>query len=383
MISAEEWLRVIHARDLDDLADELGYDVVERGTVMMRCPSGSHTDKIPSAQVNLEAKRQNFYCHTCGARGDALALIAYHHGLDVKKNTVRAWYLLREIVDGKSSMASPRPIIRPHHEKPVMPQHLQRKAVEMMLRAIDEVCGESGLADAGRYLVSRGLPEIAVKPARARLVRRHQWARIGDAMGAANPIYEAAGLTRKGDDGIAKPLWWDDALIGVNTDIEERPAYLWGRRINPCVTGGKYINQGVRGGATKYPFNLRAISVARKRGMRLRVVEGPLTALGSIFSGERLALPTLAVMGRIQATDSTVSTLCEAIGAPDIEVELSPDSDRIATKEAKGRELANELARALKLYGIDASVKTPGDHGVVGKDYLDGLKFMREFNGQK
>src|SRR5208282_6049600 len=74
----------------------------------------------------------------------------------------------------------------------------------------------------------------------------------------------------------------------------------WGRRLKAAdfCPDMRYLNQKV-GGARNIPFGLDAVTEAARHGGALRVVEGPITCLGSRSLVDGNALPTFAVLHRL------------------------------------------------------------------------------------
>ena len=80
---AELKRRVADAGGIPWLWDALGLS--RRGTAA-RCPDPSHDDAHPSAQLHDDG----WICHGCGARGDALGLMAHTHGAATVREQIAA-----------------------------------------------------------------------------------------------------------------------------------------------------------------------------------------------------------------------------------------------------------------------------------------------------
>lgn len=105
--------------ELQATLEYYGLDFVpERRNAPVRCPF--HDDSHASGSVDLEAGV--YQCHTCGAQGDAIALIEKQEGCDFKS----ALSLVQSIVDRSGGALRIGPSGEPSGHLPARPNGAKR-----------------------------------------------------------------------------------------------------------------------------------------------------------------------------------------------------------------------------------------------------------------
>jgi hypothetical protein len=327
-----------------------------------------HVDHNPSVQINDPVRstkgRWTYYCYGCQeARGDALNAVKTLRGI----STAQAIDYLERFV-GAAPEARARERVMP--ATPVVPPLLARadqQAAASAWIALIESAVPQAAEQARTYLSSRGAGNEAIAAVGGGwLVSSADWRRIGEAL-EHHPLRELflqAGLAVISRHGHARALWFDDVVLCASRSQNQSALYFWGRRLKSAaiLPGMRYCNQKV-GGARSVPFGLDAVATAAQDAGCLRVVEGPITALGSRSLRDGNAAPTMALLHRIgwgRFPDPGQQTLWMSL-SDDLRrcrtVEICPDNDLKPQTLDQGVALGVACASWLRLQGVRASLR--------------------------
>lgn len=249
---AELKRRVADAGGIPWLWDALGLS--RRGTAA-RCPDPSHDDAHPSAQLHDDG----WICHGCGARGDALGLMAHTHGAATVREQIAA---LCEVLGcdrdelasaWRPSISQQRQRARASHEQippdPVLTLEQATHAAEVWSHLGPEPLPERH-AD---WLRSRGIDPDAAWAHGVRPTMPARW--IGPARSTDDRV-EGDWPSALRAEGVAIPVVADDCgEAPVAYRVRPLPGTWWHREV------AKSLSVGGEWGT--WPLGLERAHVAR------------------------------------------------------------------------------------------------------------------------
>jgi hypothetical protein len=241
----------------------------------------------------------------------------------------------------------------------------QAKAGGLWVEILDKV-SPSALRAGEAYMISRGGdPEHIRATGGCRRLDRGDWYNISVAANAHPDadLLLAAGLMKL-REGKRVAAWFDEVALGSCLSREGAPAFFWARRLYPerFLPNMKYQNQIV--GQSRYiPFGMDAVLTASSQRGILRIVEGPITALGSRSLTDGHAAPTAAMLRRPGwernpgPQEVMWTFLLEELRRCE-RVEICPDNDQEPAKLAVGVKMAGNMAYWMRLQGVRGVVRT-------------------------
>jgi hypothetical protein len=324
-----------------------------------------HPDFHPSVCLNDPIRstkgRWTYFCFGCQeSRGDALNAVKTLRGL----STAQAIEYLERFV-GAAPAAQVRQRAAPA-APPLLPRADQLAAAQAWIALIDAVAPAAG-EQAQAYLCARGASREAIAAVGGGwLVTGADWRRISALLERhpARDLLLQAGLAVMSRHGQPRALWFDDAVLCASRSPAQQPLYFWGRRLKSAaiLPGMRYCNQKV-GGVRSVPFGLDAVASAANGSGTVRVVEGPITALGSRSLGDGNEAPTMALLHRIgwgRFPDPGQQALWMSI-SDDLRrcrtVEICPDNDLKPQTLDQGVALGVACASWLRLQGVRATLR--------------------------
>ncbi len=327
-----------------------------------------HPDRHPSVQLNDPVRstkgRWTYYCFGCQeARGDALNAVKTLRGLSTAQAIE---YLERFLGAAPDALARQRVVPAPPAAPPLLTRADQQAAAEAWIALIASIAPQAG-EEARAYLCSRGASLAAIAAVGGGwLVASADWRRISSALvlHPARELFLQAGLAVINRQGQPRALWFDDVVLSACRSPAQQPLYLWGRRLKAAaiLPGMRYCNQKA-GGVRSVPYGLDAVAAAARDGGCLRVVEGPITALGSRSLEDGNAAPTLALLHRIgwgRFPDPGQQALWMSL-SDDLRrcrmVEICPDNDPKPQTLDQGVALGVACASWLRLQGVRATLR--------------------------
>ncbi len=327
-----------------------------------------HPDRHPSVQLNDPVRsskgRWTYYCFGCQqSRGDALNAVKTLRGV----STAQAIAYLERFL-GAAPDASPRQraVAEPPAPPPLLARADQQAAASAWIALIDSIAPRAG-DEARSYLCARGASLEAIAAVGGGwLVSGADWRRISIALvrHPARDLLLQAGLAVMNRQDQPRALWFDDVVLCACRSTAQQPLYFWGRRLKSAaiLPGMRYFNQKV-GGVRSVPFGLDAVASAARSGGCLRVVEGPITALGSRSLGDGNAAPTMALLHRIgwgrfpdPGQQALWTSLCDDLRRCRT-VEICPDNDLKPQTLDQGVALGVACASWLRLQGVRATLR--------------------------
>jgi len=364
--------------DLPSLMSHLGIPLEWRGNRPWAL-CWVHADKNPSLALSPpEANRKGhwtYYCHGCkNNRGDAINVARTKQQLTFAE----AVDYLEQFIGASPSNSTTRPVpAATWQEMPTVEQH---RAAEAFIELLDAAVPQAR-SQAIAYLTGRGARrEVIDQVGGAWLVTKDQWRSVSPQL-RSHPLRDLllrAGLARIDPWKHVSAAWFDDTCVGVSRDRDGRPLFFWGRSTNPqTAPERRYRNQSVSGGSHSLPYGLDALAAAAETHGTVRLVEGPITALGARSLGDGQAAPTIAVLRRLgwhtPPTAPDQLALWQSL-LPDLRacrmVEICPDNDqakmdastgspdaKASAKMAEGLLLAENLAHWMRQDGVNAVVR--------------------------
>jgi hypothetical protein len=327
-----------------------------------------HPDRHPSLQLTDPVRstkgRWTYFCFGCQeARGDALNAVKTLRGL----STAQAIdYLERFVGAAPDALARQRVVPAPPAVPPLLARADQQAAASAWIALIEASVPQAG-EHARTYLRARGASADAIAAVGGGwLVSSADWRRISGALEhhPARELFLQAGLAVISRYGHPRALWFDDVVLCASRSQTQHAIYFWGRRLKSAAVlpGMRYCNQKV-GGARSVPFGLDAVASAARDEGTLRVVEGPITALGSRSLSDGNAVPTMALLHRVgwgRFPDPGQQALWTSL-SDDLRrcrtVEICPDNDHKPQTLDQGVALGVACASWLRLQGVRATLR--------------------------
>jgi hypothetical protein len=327
-----------------------------------------HPDQHPSVQLNDPVRstrgRWTYFCFGCQeSRGDALNAVKTLRGL----STAQAIdYLERFVGAAPDGLARQRVVPSPPSLPPLLARADQVAAASAWIALIESAVPQA-VEHARSYLSARGASDEAIAAVGGGwLIASADWRRINDGLARhpARELFLQAGMAVMNRHGHPRALWFDDVVLCASRSQVQQPLYFWGRRLKSAAVlpGMRYCNQKV-GGVRRVPFGLDAVASAAQGAGCLRVVEGPITALGSRSLGDGNAAPTMALLHRIgwgRFPDPGQQALWMSL-SDDLRrcrtVEICPDNDHKPQTLDQGVALGVACASWLRLQGVRASLR--------------------------
>lgn len=391
-VLAESDRYAIEHVDLVSLLGHFNVPVRKEGArYKANCWQPEHEDGNPSVIINTMGSRgkPTFYCMACKATGD---------GVDIAEQLGRlskeeAREFLRRFVGNEQIQGPGFTAVRNVPVTPELPSAVQAQAVREFLGLVDTVVKRQGTEQALTYLEERGISrEVAAAAGPLFTVNRTVIRQLTEALArspAAERFLQAGLLKRDPDTGRIKGVWWDDVMMGVSCRRDGTPMFCWARRLYPerstieHLKKTRYVNQIVQNGARWVPYNLGAIRRAIAEGRPLRIVEGPITALGSESLRDGNAAPTIGMLSRV-GFDKHITTRLEHFFDAVMDdlrkvpvVQFVYDQDAKPATLAEGKHLAGNLASWARERGVRAEFCTLDAWGYPDKDFADVAKRQR------
>lgn len=337
-----------------------------RDRLRIRCPW--HQETTGSCSVSLGADGTiRAKCFACDASGDALALIAVAHELDVRRDFARVLEIGAELAG--IAVPAPQSHLSPRREAPpsraprahVVVEEKETHSVELVAGALRTLAPVTRSREAMAYLRARRIAEhgaalgwIALPSAEPELdALRHQ---VVELVGA--DAWMACGMAWR--SGCFDPRWRGRLVTpweAPNGAVE----YLVGRRITPCEKAERYC--GLAGRAARWPYGCANLYELAGPDTAVAFVEGAIDALSlELWTQSQgadvrcLAIPGVsnwraswAVLAR--GRDAIIALDADAQGhehAPRLSADLKREARTVRRwKPAHGKDW-NELMEATK-----------------------------------